>query len=183
MTSTNDLLEQLLQQGTLDRISSRVGAEPPQTRVAIQEALPMLLAGLERNAADPDGARSLQQALAEDQHASVLDDLDGYLSGARTDKATDGAGILSHILGERQEPAAQALGQRAGLSGSSILQLLMTLAPLVMGMLGKKSGAGSGSSGGFPDLGQVLGRERASAQANSPDISDVLEQAFGKRSR
>ena len=183
MTTSNDLLEQLFQPQSLDRISNRVGADPDQTRTAIEQALPMLLAGLERNAADPEGARSLQQALTEDRHDTLLDDLDGYLAGSREGKAADGAGILSHILGDRQESAAQALGQRSGISGGNILQLLMTLAPLVMGMLGKKSGSGGGSTsgGGFPDLGQILGQERQTAQSGRSDIGDILEQAFGKR--
>ena len=180
MTSITDLLEQLLQPSSLDRISNQVGANPDQTRTAIQEALPMLLAGLERNAADPQGAQSLQQALTEDRHADLLDDLEGYLSGSRGGKAANGAGILDHILGDRQEPAAQALGQRAGLSGGSILQILATLAPLVMGMLGKQSGSGS-SGGGFPDLGQILGQERKTAQTGSPDIGAILDQAFGDK--
>ncbi|MEO8247428.1 MAG: DUF937 domain-containing protein [Chloroflexota bacterium] len=178
MTSSTDLLEQLLQPSSLDRISNQVGANPDQTRTAIQEGLPMLLAGLERNAADPQGAQSLQRALSEDRHADLLDDVQGYLTGARDGKAANGSGILDHILGDRQEPAAQALGQRAGLSGGSILQILATLAPLVMGMLGKKSGSGS-SGGGFPDLGQILGQERQTAQAGTPDIGSILDQAFG----
>ena len=176
MRSMADLMEELLQGGTLDKISSQIGADPAQTQQAIRQALPMLLGGLEREASDPEGARSLQRALAEDQHATVLDDLDAYLSGQRHDRATDGAGILRHVFGDRQETAAQALGQRAGLSGGNIMQLLAMLAPIVMGMLGKKSGGG----GGFPDLGQILGQERAQAQEKAPDIGDVLGQVFGE---
>ncbi len=180
MTSVNELLDKLLQDGRLDQISARVGADPAQTRGAIQDAVPMLLAGLERNAADPDGARSLQAALAGDNHASVLDDLDGYLAGTHHGKAADGAGILGHIFGDRQEPAAQALSQRSGLSGGGILQLLATLAPLVMGMLGKRTSGTSG--GGFPDLGQILGQQRQQAQTGGTDMGAILEQAFGKKS-
>lgn len=181
MSSMAELLDDLLQGGTLDQISNRIGAEPAQTRTAIEGALPMLLGGLEREASDPQGAQSLRQALAEDQHASILDDLDGYLSGQRQDRATDGAGILDHILGDRQDTAAQALGQRSGLSGGNIMQLLMTLAPLVMGMLGKKSSNGGGGGGGFPDLGQILGQERAQAQERAPDVGDLLGQVFGRK--
>ena len=176
--SMADLLDDLLQGGTLDQISGRIGADPAKTQLAIKEALPVLLGGLERNAADPQGAESLQRALAEDQHASILDDLDGYLSGQRHDRAADGNGILDHILGDRRETAAQALGQQAGLSGGNIMQLLAMLAPLVMGMLGKKSSGGAGG-GGFPDLGQILGQERSQAQQKAPDMGDILGQVFG----
>lgn len=179
--SMADLLDDLLQGGTLDQISSRIGADPDRTRVAIKDALPVLLGGLERNAADPQGAESLQRALAEDQHASILDDLDAYLSGQRQDRATDGDGILDHILGDRRERAAQALGQQAGLSGGNIMQLLAMLAPLVMGMLGKKSSDGS-TGGGFPDLGEILGQERSQAQQKAPDMGDILGQVFGSGS-
>ena len=174
MPSMAELMDELLQGGTLDQISGRIGADPAQTRQAIQQALPMLLGGLERNAATPQGAQSLQNALATDNHASVLDDLSGYLSGARQDRATDGAGILQHILGDRQQPAAQALSAKSGLGSASIMQLLVTLAPLVMGMLSKKTG-----SGGMPDLGSILGQERSTAQAQAPDIGDILGQVLG----
>ena len=174
MPSMAELMDELLQGGTLDQISGRIGADPAQTRQAIQQALPMLLGGLERNAASPEGAQSLQQALASDNHASVLDDLSGYLSGARQDRATDGAGILGHILGDQQQPAAQALSAKSGLGSASIMQLLVTLAPLVMGMLGKKTG-----SGGLPDLGSILGQERSAAEQQAPDMGDILGQVFG----
>lgn len=174
MTSMTDLMDELLQGGALDQISGRIGADPAQTRQAIQQALPMLLGGLERNAASPQGAASLQHALATDNHASILDDLSGYLSGARQDRASNGAGILEHILGAQQQPAAQALSAKSGLGSASIMQLLITLAPLVMGMLGKKAG-----SGGMPDLGSILGQERSTAQDRAPDMGDILGQVFG----
>ena len=174
MADISDLMNQLLEGGTLDQISGRIGADPTQTRQAIQQALPMLLGGLERNASTPDGAQSLQQALATDNHASVLDDISGYLTGARQDRATDGPGILDHILGAQQQPAAQALGTKSGLSTSTIMQLLVTLAPLVMGLLGKKTG-----SGGMPDLGSILGQERSTAQANAPEVGDILGEILG----
>ncbi len=174
MPTMTDLMDELLQGGALDQISGRIGADPTQTRQAIQQALPMLLGGLERNAASPEGAQSLQHALATDNHASVLDDLPGYLSGVRQDRATDGAGILQHILGDQQQPAAQALSAKSGLGSGSIMQLLVTLAPLVMGMLGKKAG-----SGGMPDLGSILGQERSAAQDKAPDMGDILGQVFG----
>ena len=174
MPTMAELMDQLLQGGALDQISGRIGADPAQTQQAIQQALPMLLGGLERNAATPEGAQSLQHALATDNHASVLDDLTGYLSGTRQDRATDGAGILQHILGAQQEPAAQALSAKSGLGSGSIMQLLITLAPLVMGMLGKKAG-----SGGMPDLGSILGQERSAAQDRAPDVGDILGQVLG----
>jgi hypothetical protein len=174
MASMTDLMDELLQGGALDQISSRIGADPAQTRQAIQQALPMLLGGLERNAASPQGAQSLQHALATDNHASILDDLSGYLSGTRQDRASNGAGILEHILGAQQQPAAQALSAKSGLGSASIMQLLITLAPLVMGMLGKKAG-----SGGMPDLGSILGQERSTAQDRAPDMGDILGQVFG----
>lgn len=174
MPTMAELMDQLLQGGALDQISGRIGADPAQTQQAIQQALPMLLGGLERNAATPEGAQSLQHALATDNHASVLDDLSGYLSGTRQDRATDGAGILQHILGAQQEPAAQALSAKSGLGSGSIMQLLVTLAPLVMGMLGKKAG-----SGGLPDLGSILGQERSAAQDRTPDMGDILGQVLG----
>ena len=155
MTVTTDMLQQLLS-GQADQIGARIGADPAQTQQAISVALPALLAGLQREATPGSG---LQQAIEEDHDGSILDDLSGYLNGTANldSRTTDGDGILSHVFGEQQQPVANALSSRTGLSSSTIMQLLPLLAPIVMGMLGRQARSGSSESGGFGDLGAILG--------------------------
>jgi len=85
-----------------------------------------------------------------------------------------GAGILGHLLGNKQEPVAQEIAKDSGLDMGQVMTLMTTAAPLLMGALGKKkkdegldSSAVAGmlatekqaveqQSGGI-DLGSVLG--------------------------
>ena len=176
MAELTDSLNQLLE-GQADQIGQRIGADPAQTRSAIDAAVPALLAALGTEAERGDG---LKQAIAQDHDGSIIDQLSEYLDGRAqlSPRTTNGSGILDHALGDRQEPMAQALSAKSGLDMSTIMRLLPLLAPIVMGMLGKKSspsGGGSGGGFGLDDLGSILGREKQDARSKNPDIGDILD--------
>ncbi|MCC6618169.1 MAG: DUF937 domain-containing protein [Chloroflexi bacterium] len=159
-------------------IGRRVDADEASTQAGLQAAIPALLAALSGEAQKGTG---LRQAIERDHDGSILDQLDDYLGGnasGLSPRTANGAGILDHVLGDRQEEFAQALSAKSGMSLGSIMQLLPMLAPIVLGMLGRKS---SGGSGGFSldDLGSILGGETESAHANNPDIGDILD-SFSK---
>jgi hypothetical protein len=50
----------------------------------------------------------------------------------------NGAGILNHLLGERQSGAVDMISKMSGLDSSQTGNLMTMLAPMVMGMLGKQ---------------------------------------------
>jgi hypothetical protein len=156
----SDLIDAVL--GNLDpralqQIAGRLGTSPQQTQGAVAAALPLLLGALGRNAAQPQGAEALQRALQRDHAArdpqSVLA---GILGGQGTQ---DGAAILGHVFGQRQQRAAQGLGAATGLDSGNASQLLAMLAPLVMQALGQRQQAQ-----GF-DLGALQGLLGGAAQA------------------
>jgi hypothetical protein len=176
MLSLQDLLGQ--QQGgeAVDQISQQVGAEPSMVNTAIQYALPAILGGLANNAANPQGAQSLDSAL--NQHdGSILGNLGGLgsliMGQLQTPEPTppqlDGGGILGHILGGSQGQVAQDVSQKSGLQMGQVAQILMMLAPIVMGYLGQQKqqqGVGADGLGGL--LGGLLG---GNAQAAAPQSS------------
>lgn len=176
MSSLLDTLNQALGDDSVNKISQQIGAHPDQTRTAIQQALPMILGALGQEAADPQRAPGLHKALAEDHDGSVLDDPQAYLSGDLPQKATDGQGILDHVLGDRQPAAQQALSSKSGLDLGKIASLLPILAPLVMSLLGKQSRSGGIGSG---DLASILRGETTQAAGASPDIGDLLGSILG----
>lgn len=178
MSSLLDTLYQALGDDTVDGISQRIGAPPDQTRTAIQQALPVILGALGQEAADPQRAPGLHKALAEDHDGSVVDDLQAYLAGALPQKATDGQGILDHILGDRRPAAQEALAKKSGLDLGAIASLLPLLAPIVMSLLGKRQRTGSI---GVNDLGSILRGETKSATETSPDIGDLIGSILGGR--
>ncbi len=129
---------------TLEVISKQANVTPEKAQSALQSAIPILMSALARNSSTPEGAAALQNAVARDHNGSLLDNL-GSLLGNQ-DVIEDGAGILKHVLGNKQGNVEQYLSKNSGLDGAAIAQILKMAAPIVMGFLGKKSGAGTNTS-------------------------------------
>ena len=176
MFSLQDLLGQ--DQGTqaVGQISQEVGAEPSMVNSAIQMALPMLLNGLANNASTPQGAESLNTALEQDHDGSILDNLGGLGSmifggqqqAAPPPRQADAGGILGHILGSNQGQVAQQVSEKSGLDMGQVAQILMFLAPIVMGYLGRQKqeqNVGPEGLGGL--LGGLLGGVQSQSQPSS----------------
>ena len=168
--SVLDMIQQQLDQRTVQQIGQRIGADPGQTSQAIGAALPMLMAAMARNTADPERASGLARALDEDHDGGLLDNLSGYLN-APQGRAADGAGILKHVLGDRRGTVEQSLGKGTGLGAAQMAQLLPLLAPLVMAALGKVKRQQGLDAGG---LANVLGGERDQIQRQAPGLMGAL---------
>ncbi|HEX5396617.1 MAG TPA: DUF937 domain-containing protein [Candidatus Limnocylindria bacterium] len=171
MAELSDTLNQLLS-GQTEQISQRIGADGATTSNAIQAAVPSLLAALSQEA---DKGEGLQQALEKDHDGSILDNLAGYLGGTAqlSPRTTNGAGILNHVLGDKQDTLARGISAKSGLDIGSVANLLTLLAPIVMGMLGKKQSSGAGGG-----LGDILNREKADAQGQG-GLGDILGSILG----
>jgi len=163
MFSLQDLLGPQKGSEAVDQISQQVGAEPSAVNSAIQAALPAILGSLANNASNPQQAQSLDQALEQDHDGGILDNLGG-LGGMIFDQSTptprhaDAGGILGHILGGGQGQVAQDVSHQTGLPTGQVAQILMMLAPIVMGYLGqqkRQQGVGADGLGGL--LGGLLG--------------------------
>jgi len=156
MTGLMNLLGAALNENTVKQIAGQLGASDSQVSSAIGMALPALLQGLQRNAADPQGAESLANALQRDHDGTVLDDIMGFLGNAQQGP---GAGILRHVLGDQQAVVQQGIGRATEINPNQIGGLLGMLAPIVMGALGKTTRQqGVGASGLQDMLGQVTGQ-------------------------
>ena len=136
-----DLLQGQLGEGMIDQLSSQLGgADKQQTAAAASGIMSTLLGGLAKNAAKPEGASALANALDRDHDGSILDDVMGLLSGQAANqnaRAANGAGILNHILGPNQGGAIQMISKMSGLDSSKTGNLMTMLAPMLMGALGK----------------------------------------------
>jgi hypothetical protein len=177
MAELTDSLNQLLQ-GREPQISRRIGADEDQTRTAMRTAVPALLAALSQEARPGTG---LQQAIERDHDGSILDQLDAYLGGSAqlSPRTTNGAGILEHTLGARQQELERTLSAKSGLDMGTIAKLLITLAPVLMGMLGKRGRSSGGAGIDIDDLGDLLNREKEDARSTNPDIGDILDSFAG----
>ena len=128
------LLDNALNSDTIKQISQQLGADEGATGDAIQAALPMLLGGLANNSANQSGATSLLGALDRDHDGSILDDLGAFLGDFLSGR---GAGILGHIFGDQEGAVERGVSQASGLDLSKVGPLLMMLAPIVMGAIGR----------------------------------------------
>ncbi len=165
-----EMIQGRLSPDAVQQIGQRIGANPTQTSQAISAALPLLMAAMARNAADPARAQGLARAVEEDHDGGLLDDLSGFL-GAPQGRAADGNGILKHVLGNRRGAVEQQLGQGTGLGAAQMAQLLPLLAPLVMAALGKAKRQGGLDAGG---LAGVLGGEEAQIRQRAPGLMGTL---------
>lgn len=165
------LLESLVNQlggNTASQIGAQLGADPAAAQSAIGAALPVLIGALAKNAASPDGATALGNALSKDHDGSILNDIAGAVTGYQSGA---GAGILKHVLGAKKENVAEGLGRSTGLSAAQAGSLLTMLAPLVLGALGKAQRSGGLDAGG---LAAALGNERKAIEAGSGSMGGLL---------
>ena len=120
--------------GGLGAIGGMLGTDQERTTSVVSTAVNVITGAMAANAAKPDGAQALDQALEKDHDGSILDNIGDFLGNAA---AGPGAGILGHVLGNNQPQVQQGISEKTGLSMDKVLPLLVMVAPLVMGVLGK----------------------------------------------
>lgn len=168
MDALTQLLNQQLSGGGLSQISQQIGADEQTTGNALSAAMPLLLSAMANNASTPQGAQSLHQALVQDHDGAILNDMAGFLSNPQ---AANGAGILGHVLGPKQDVVQNGLAQQTGLDAATIGQLLTIAAPLVMGALGKTQQEQGFDADG---LSSFLGQQQQVAQQSDPGLMGLL---------
>ena len=184
MFSLQDLLGQ--EQGTqaVDQISQSVGADNSLVSSAIQMALPAIMGGLANNASTPEGAENLNNTLEQHHDGSILDNIGGLAGmifgggqqGAAS-PAVDAGSILTHILGNSQGQVAEQVSGQTGLGTGQVAQILMMLAPIVMGYLGRqKQQQGIGADG----IGGLLGGGQAQGQSAGNSVLNMASNALDR---
>jgi hypothetical protein len=141
MSGILDLLQGPLGQMMIQGASSHLGQDSNKTQSALSAAIPMLMGALKKNASNPEGADGLMKALQSKHDGGILDSITDIFGGGNVNDVVveDGDKILGHVLGEKKETVAKALGAQSGLDLSSALNILKMAAPMVMGMLGKQT--------------------------------------------
>lgn len=182
MFSLEDLLGQKQGNQAVDQISQMLGSNQTVTNSAIQMALPMILSGLANQAATPQGAQNLNNAIEQDHSGGLLDNLMGYLGGGmsqpqETSRETDGTGILGHIFGQNQGAVAHEVSKNTGLDVGQVAKLLITLAPIVMSYLGKqKQQQNLGADG----LSSLLQNKQQQMQNSGNPMMDMVTSALDR---
>lgn len=185
-------LDDLFSQIPIDQIAERFGVDTDVAKQSVAAALPALVHGLQANAQDPKGAKSLAKALKTKDSSLVdgginLDDID----------IKDGKKIVKNIFGTATPDVTARLGA-LNVGGKDLLKgLLPVLAPLVLALLAKKlggdkaggkkkdSGGGLGDilgdllGGGGGGLGDILGNVLGGGGNSSGGLEDILGGLLG----
>jgi len=99
-------------------------------------------------------------ALSGKHDGGILENLGGLFGGGVDQSVMDdGAGILGHVLGNKQPQVENALSSKSGMDAGTIGTILKVAAPLLMGYLGKQTRQNNVSNAnGLGDLlGNVMG--------------------------
>ena len=139
MSGILDLLSSDLGKQIVSGVAGSTGNDSAKTSSVLTMALPVLMKAMQNNASTPEGAEGLMGALSGKHDGSILDNLGGLFGGGVDEKVKqDGAGILGHILGGKQQGIEQVISQKSGLDAGSVANILKVAAPLLMGILAKQ---------------------------------------------
>jgi hypothetical protein len=175
MSGLLDLLNSPMGKQLINGVAGQTGQPENKTADVLSMAMPLLLGAMKKNASSPQGAEGLMSALSNKHNGSILDDLGGLFGGGVDQSVMDdGAGILGHVLGNKQPQVENALSQKSGLDAGAIANILKIAAPIVMGYLGRERNNGNvNDAGGMNSLlGSMLGGQ---PQQNQSLIMSLID--------
>jgi hypothetical protein len=172
-------IEEILSQVPMDQVAAVLGVDQSEAEEVTRTAIPALLGGMQANAADPEGAASLMNAVEQHDTTALGADLDQI-------DTQDGERIVHNVFGEQTPDVMARLGGATPGEGSSLIQkLLPIIAPMVMAYLAKKlQGATGGGTAAATDdpmggLGGMLGGAGGAGGAGAGGLGDVLGSVLG----
>jgi OOP family OmpA-OmpF porin len=139
----------------LEQISVFLGESPEATEMAVQAAVPALLAGLTERMSTTLGSERVMSLIKQVGARLDIPALLGIRGGSSAgggsaaggsaaasppfeDLATLGSGLLAAIFGSSLAPIVETLATAAGLRTESALSLLSLLTSIVLGVLGRE---------------------------------------------
>jgi len=169
MSGILDLLNSDMGKTLISGASKQLGQDQNSTASALASALPLMIGAMKNNASTESGAAGLLSALNNDKHdGSILDNIGSIVGGSNIDDnvMSDGAGILKHLFGGKEQNVAAAVSKSNGMDAGSAMNLLKVAAPFIMGFLGKQTRQQNiSSSNGIADmLGGLLGGDGGQQQ-------------------
>lgn len=148
-------------------LGTKFGLTERQTRAAIDQLAPAVMAGIRRQIrSGPDGVSGLLRALSKGNHARYLDSDEGIVD--------DGNAILGHVFGSKDvsRGVADRASAASGVAPDVLRKMLPVVSAMVMGALSQ----------------QVLGDQAATGTARRPERPSRAQRAprsrgLGKTSR
>ena len=181
----NSLLGTILSKESISGVSKSSGVKEKDVKNVLGSALPMLLKGANAQSNDEACSESFANALASHAQSDTAD-ISAFLKNVDT---KDGAKIISHLLGGSEKDNTSDVAQKAGISASATSNVLASVAPLFMSLLGKQTASDENSSAGVSSLmGSLLGGGDATGlisgilgKQEKKSGLGILSKLFGKR--
>jgi len=154
--------------------SSLVGESESSTRQTLNAAAPSILSGVTNMASSREGAGSLMNMIRGGGFGSIVDNVGSLFGGGgpTTNMLSTGHQVLGKIFGSKSSAVNDAVARTGGVSSSSAGKLMALAAPLVMGVLGKRTSEQKLDSSG---LANTLLSEKSEIAAASPSgLSQLL---------
>lgn len=143
-------------------ISKSTNVSEKSVQSILSAALPSLLSGAQQQSQASDTAESFAGALT--QHASSdTSNLASFLGGV---DLSDGAKIVSHLLGGSNTAVVSQAAQQSGASAQETASVLAAAAPLLMSLLGKETASQQSANSGL-GVGQIMGSLLGSGSVGS----------------
>ena len=163
----NDVMKMMFNSGNLGQIGQLLGVNEQEASSALEEVLPMLLQGMQGQVKNKDTQEGFLQAL-QDHGQKDTNDFSKFLKNVDTD---DGAKIVKHLLGAKEEEVAARAKKKSGLDTKTILKIMAIAAPLLMSQMGKNAKTAKQASGS-DDMLSIVGD-----LMDGVDASDIFKIA------
>jgi len=164
-----DFVQQQLGPAEISRISQQLNVDPNKVQNAISAALPMMLGGMARHAAQPEGADAIKQELGAHQNT--------------TEVVTAPESLLNRVFGPHRDVVQQGVQQAGGLDSSRAKTLLTMLSPLVLGLIARRKFGVERrpDQAAASEIGDTLEEEARAAKDQAPHLGGLLGSLFGAR--
>ncbi|MBP5465392.1 MAG: DUF937 domain-containing protein [Treponema sp.] len=133
--AASSILSALVSSANIKNIGKEAGASTADVKKVLTSALPSLLQGASNQVSGASTAAGFLQALSS--HAS---------DKAGTIDLSDGAKILSHLLGSSMTSTTNAVAKESGVDKATTKSILAAAAPILLSVLGQQTNASSSSS-------------------------------------
>jgi hypothetical protein len=171
----------------LSAIGRQFGLDDQQTKAALDALVPVVAAGVRRNAQSPTGLQDIFRNVLTGGDGATLEDTDALGFDRAGPRGND---ILGQIFGSKDvsRGVAQQLSATSGIGAAILKKLLPIVATMVLGKMAKGMTGGASASPGGGGLGDILkdilggamgGGEMPAPQQRMPQPQQRMPQPQG----
>jgi outer membrane protein OmpA-like peptidoglycan-associated protein len=161
-----DSVKSLFSTDMISKAASLFGETEGGISKAISGMVPTMLGGIVSKATtDMQGANSVLSMAKEASGSGVLGKLGGFFSGTGTNVLMEGVDMARSFFGDKFSSISKAISNFAGIKDSTASNLMGTMAPAALGVIGNYAAENNLSAS---SLSNALGSQKASIMSALP---------------